>query len=178
VLTADDTVTPLANARVMFDTGRTRRTIRRQGDPTMFKTFVLVAAMAVGGLMVGGAPARAADDAKPERFFEMRTYTAAEGKFDALHARFRDHTNALFRKHGMEIIGFWVPTDEKKGAKDTLIYILAYPSKEARDASWKAFSADPEWQAALKESEKNGKLTKKDGVQSVFLKPTDYSPMK
>jgi hypothetical protein len=160
----------------MFDTDPTRRTIRRQGDPTMLKSIVLMS-VAAAALMFT-SPARAADDAKKERFFEMRTYTAAEGKFDALHARFRDHTNALFRKHGMEIVGFWVPTDEAKGAKDTLIYILAYPSKEARDAAWKAFGADPEWKAALKESEKNGRLTKPDGVKSLFLKPTDYSPMK
>lgn len=140
----------------------------------MLKTIVL-AVIAVGGMMVGSS-ARAADDAKAERFFEMRTYVAAEGKFEALHARFRDHTNALFRKHGMEVVGYWVPTDEKKGAKDTLIYILAYPSKEAREASWKAFSADPEWKAALKASEVNGRLTSK--VESVYLKPTDYSPMK
>jgi hypothetical protein len=140
----------------------------------MFKSIV-IAAVAVGGLLFG-ASAQAADDAKKERFFEMRTYVAAEGKFDALHARFRDHTNALFRKHGMEIVGYWVPTDEKKGANDTLIYILAYPSKEAREAAWKAFGADPEWRAALKASEVNGKLTKK--VESVYLRPTDYSPMK
>jgi hypothetical protein len=141
----------------------------------MFKTLVLAAVVAVGSLMIG-SPARAAREAKAERFFEMRKYTAAEGKLDALNARFRDHTNALFRKHGMEIVGFWVPTEEKQGAKNTLIYILAYPSKEAREASWKAFNADPEWQAARKESEKNGKLV--DKVESVYMKPTDYSPMK
>ena len=107
----------------------------------MFKTIALIAATILGSVLVT-APARAADDAKDakaERFFEKRTYTAAEGKLDALHARFRDHTNALFRKHGIEIIGFWTPTEEKQGAKNTLIYILAYPSRDAREASWKAF---------------------------------------
>src|SRR5437764_13859278 len=63
--------------------------------------------------------------------FEMRTYTAADGKLDALHARFRDHTNALFLKHGMTVIGYWTPTDGEK-AKNTLVYILAYPDREAR----------------------------------------------
>ena len=141
----------------------------------MFKSIV-IAVVAVGGLLCG-TPARAADgDGKKERFFEMRTYVAAEGKFEALNARFRDHTNKLFVKHGMEIVGYWVPTDEKKGAKDTLIYILAYPSKDARDASWKAFGADPAWREALKASEVNGKLTKK--IDVVYLRPTDYSPMK
>jgi hypothetical protein len=141
----------------------------------MFKSIVLVAALAMGVFMIG-SPAQAADDAKPARFFEMRKYTAAEGKLDALHARFRDHTNALFRKHGMEIVGFWVPTEDKQGAKNTLIYILAYPSKQARETSWKAFNADPEWQAARKDSEKNGKLV--ETVDSVYMTPTDYSPMK
>ncbi len=35
------------------------------------------------------------------RVFEIRTYTAAEGKLDALQARFRHHTVALFTKHDM-----------------------------------------------------------------------------
>jgi hypothetical protein len=107
-----------------------------------------------------------------DRFFEMRTYRAAEGKMDALHARFRDHTNALFKKHGIEVVGYWQPVDQK----DTLVYIVVYPSREAREAAWKAFGSDPEWKKALAESEKNGKLTSK--VESVYMTPTDYSPMK
>jgi hypothetical protein len=110
-----------------------------------------------------------------DRLFEMRTYTAAEGKLDALNARFRNHTNKLFEKHGMTLIGYWTPTDGEK-AKNTLIYILAYPDKEAREKSWKGFMADPDWNAARAASEKDGKLVTK--VESVFLKPTDYSPIK
>ncbi len=77
---------------------------------------------------------RAADEkptASGNRFFELRTYTAAEGKLEALHARFRDHTNALFVKHGVTLIGFWTPADEPR-SKNTLIYILAYPDRESR----------------------------------------------
>ena len=140
----------------------------------MSKTIVLALVAMLGGLMVAG-PTRAADE-KKDRVFEMRTYHAAEGKLDALNARFRDHTNKLFVKHGMELIGYWTPIDEKQGASNTLVYILAYPSREAREKSWKAFSADPEWKAAAKESEKNGRLVTK--VESVMLKPTDYSPIK
>ena len=118
----------------------------------------------------------AADEAKKaERFFEMRTYYAAEGKLDALHARFRNHTNKLFVKHGMTLVGYWTPTDGPE-SKNTLVYILAYPSREARDASWKAFAADPDWKAAKDASEKDGKLV--DKVESKFLAPTDYSPIK
>jgi hypothetical protein len=108
------------------------------------------------------------------RFFEMRTYHAAPGKMKALHARFRDHTCALFKKHGMTIVGFWSPADPAQAEK-TLVYILAYPSKQAREESWKAFRADPDWQKVLKESEKDGKLV--DRVDSLSLTPTDYSPI-
>ena len=108
--------------------------------------------------------------------FELRTYKASPGKLDNLNARFRDHTLALFKKHGMSNVGYWTPLAKEKGAGETLIYILAHKSKEAAAASFKAFGADPEWLAAKKASEANGSLTVK--VESVFMAPTDYSPMK
>ena len=121
-------------------------------------------------------PVSSPSQARDSRCFEMRTYTAAPGKLEALHARFRDHTNSLFKKHGMTIVGFWVPTHKEKGAENTLVYLLAFPSQEARDKSFAAFGADPEWVAARNASEANGKLV--DKVDSVFLTATDYSPMK
>ena len=105
----------------------------------------------------------------------MRTYYAMPGKMKDLHARFRDHTCKLFEKHGMTIIGFWSPTDGKV-AEEKMVYILAYPSKEAADKAWKAFREDPEWKKAAQESEKNGKLVAK--VESLYMNPTDYSPIK
>jgi hypothetical protein len=111
--------------------------------------------------------------AKP-RVFELRTYTPAEGKADAMNKRFREHTCTLFQKHGMELVGFWTPREAKD--KDKLVYILAFPSREAAAASWKAFQEDPVWQSVRAESEKDGKVVIK--VESVFLDPTDYSPMK
>ena len=120
--------------------------------------------------------AAAAPAGEKTRFFELRTYTTKPGRLDALHARFRDHTNKLFVKHGMEIVGYWVPTDPER-SKDTLIYVLAYPSKEAREKSWKDFQADPEWQKAKAESEKDGPILAKP-PESVYMTPTDYSPIK
>ncbi len=116
-----------------------------------------------------------AEDAQPTRLFELRTYTTNDGKLDELHKRFREHTNKLFVKHGMELVGYWTPAEGPE-ADNTLVYMLAYPSREARDASWKAFLADPDWQAAYKASHANGPLVKK--VDSKFLNPTDYSPIK
>jgi hypothetical protein len=139
------------------------------------KTFwCMAAALALAAVALPANAAEKEKDVKKAetRYFELRTYHAAEGKIDALNARFRDHTNALFKKHGMEIIAFW--TDVNK--PNDLVYILAYPSKEAREKSWKAFREDPEWIKAKDESEKNGKLVEK--VEEKFLTPTDYSPIK
>jgi hypothetical protein len=109
------------------------------------------------------------------RFFEMRTYTTHPNRLDALNKRFRDHTNRLFKKHGIDLIGYWTPADGEH-AKDQLIYILAYPSHDARDTSWKEFQADPEWKKAKEASEADGPIVK--DVQSVYMTPTDYSPVK
>lgn len=120
--------------------------------------------------IVPASDANAADT----RVFELRTYTAAPGKMEALNARFREHTIALFEKQGMEVIGFWMPTDAE-GAS-TLVYLMAYPSQEARNTMWKAFGEDPEWKKVSTESQKDGALVTK--VESKMLAPTDYSPMK
>ena len=110
------------------------------------------------------------------RVFELRTYYLNEGKLDNLHTRFRDHTCALLKKHGAELIGFWTPTDDKDGKGGKLIYLVAFPSREAAKKTWEAFGKDPEWRRVYQESHKNGVLVKK--VESVFLEPTDYSAMK
>jgi hypothetical protein len=111
----------------------------------------------------------------PTRIYEMRTYTAAEGKLEALHARFRDHTRRIFEKHNMKSVGYWVPT-EGPMAGTTLIYILEHPGREEARKNWAAFSADPEWQKVKGESEVNGRLVQK--VESVFMTATDYSAIK
>jgi hypothetical protein len=121
--------------------------------------------------MNGGAGKGAA------RVFELRTYTAPEGKLGALDARFREHTQKLFEKHGITNLGYFHPADDNKGAANTLIYFLAYPSKEAADKSWAAFRADPEWVKAKGASEKGGPLTAK-APDSVYMKATDFSAIK
>ncbi len=124
-------------------------------------------------------PVAIAKGDKP-RVFEMRTYTTNEGRLKDLHARFRDHTMALFTKHGMSHLAYWVPTDKDKGADSKLIYILSHASKEAGIASFTAFRADPDWIKAKAESEKNGPLTvqpQAEGVKSVYMKATDFSPI-
>jgi hypothetical protein len=126
-------------------------------------------------LLCAVAPlAFAADSSGP--VYELRTYYAAPGKLEALNARFRDHTCRLFKKHGMEIVGFWMPTDKEQGAENKLVYMLAHKSREAAKKSWADFQNDPDWKKARSESEANGKLVEK--VESVFMAATDYSTIK
>jgi hypothetical protein len=141
------------------------------------RTLKLLAALAVlAATTLAGSTLLAQKEAdKPNRVFEMRTYYANPGKMEALHARFRDHTNKLFEKHGITIIGYWSPLDPKQ-AEQKLVYILAFPSKEAAAKSWKAFGTDPDWKRAKAASEANGVLVQK--AESVYLNPTDYSPIK
>jgi hypothetical protein len=109
--------------------------------------------------------------APDSRCFELRTYTVraeGPGSIDLLHSRFRQHTNRLFRKHGMEIIGFWHPTNKP----NTLIYILAYKDRAARDAAWKAFQSDPEWVKVRTEMQVGS------AVEAIFMNAVDYGPMK
>jgi hypothetical protein len=105
--------------------------------------------------------------------FELRIYHTYEGKLDDLLARFRDHTITIFKRHGMESIAYWTPTDDPLKGK-TLVYILKHPSRTAALASWAAFHDDPEWKQVSAASEVNGKLVEK--VDSTYMKLTDFSP--
>ena len=114
-----------------------------------------------------------ASGANSDVVYELRVYHANEGKLDALVARFRDHTDAIFKRHGMISIAYWLPTDEPLKGR-TLIYILKHPSREAATANWKAFRDDPEWVKVSTASEVNGKLVEKG--DSTYMTLTDFSP--
>ncbi len=108
------------------------------------------------------------------RIFELRTYYAMPGKLAALHERFRDHTFALFARHGLELVAFLGATDEPADA-NTIVYLLAFPDREHAAQSWKAFQTDPDWIAAKSASEVDGPLV--DHIDSIYLEPTDGSPL-
>lgn len=108
---------------------------------------------------------------KDNLYYELRIYHCNPGKLPDLLARFENHTTKLFEKHGMTNVGYWLPT---KADNNDLYYVLSYPNKESRDNSWKAFSADPEWEKVRTESEKNGKIL--SGIESIFMTEEDFSP--
>ncbi len=115
----------------------------------------------------------------PERVFELRIYTAKEGLLPNINNRFRDATIPLFKKHGIQIIGFWNLMDDQERADRTLIYMLAHDSREAAKASWESFLEDPEWIAAKAASQEGiGRLIIEKGINRTYLNPLDFSPIK
>jgi hypothetical protein len=139
----------------------------------MFRQPTTLVALALLTLSLGWAAGYAqGSKEKAPMIYELRTYTSPEGKLPELHARFRDHTLKLFQKHGMSNVVYLVPNEQP----NTLVYLLAHDSVEARNASFDAFRKDPEWLKVKAETEANGPIVTK--VDSVLLTPTDYSPMK
>jgi hypothetical protein len=112
---------------------------------------------------------------RSKRVFELRTYYCFPGKLADLRTRFENHTRALFEKHGMTNIVYWV-SDEKDNAQSKLVYLLAHKSEKAGKTSFTSFGNDPEWQRVAKKSEENGKIVEK--VVSVYLEPLPFSPLK
>jgi hypothetical protein len=147
------------------DKERTMRTIA---------TVALISGV-LAAMALWSSPGAAAEKAVGGKIYEMRVYKANPGKFEAMHARFRDHTCKLFQKHGIELVGFWTPTQGGE-AKTTLIYILAYPNAAAQKKMWQAFLDDPVWKKVKEESEKDGVLVGE--IKSTLMKATDYSPMR
>jgi hypothetical protein len=110
------------------------------------------------------------------RVFELRIYTTPGGKLAELDTRFRSPERSYFVRHGMMEVGYFHPLDSAAGAGHTLVYMLAHASRGAAAASWAGFRADPDWIALKAVTEKNGALTTK--VVSIFLTPTDFSPLR
>jgi NIPSNAP len=139
-------------------------------------SFVAVfAAGYLAGGQYGSGDAGVAYAQSPARVFELRTYTAHEGRLADVVARFRDHTMRIFAKNGMTSVGYFTPQDAPL-AGNTLVYILAHPSREAAKKNWDAFRNDPEWQKVKADTEANGPIV--DKVVSVYIEPTSFSPLK
>lgn len=110
--------------------------------------------------------------ADSNRLFQLRIYHVVPGKVPALEARFRDTASKLLAKHDLKAVGYWVP-DDASPFNDTFVYILTHPNREDAKKNWEALFADPEFQQMAK-AEKADKLVEK--VDSVYMRPTDFSP--
>ena len=141
-----------------------------------FAATLLLAGFAAGSLITARFMSPVKAEAAANRVYELRTYHTLEGRLPALEKRFRDHTMRIFEKHGMKNVGYWIPQDGPAHS-NTLIYIISHASREAAKANWAAFGADPEWKKVAADSQLDGKIL--DGAPvSVYMDPTDYSPVK
>jgi len=123
---------------------------------------------------LGLTMATSSDAQSPNHIYELRTYTAPPGKLEPLIARFRDHTETIFKRHNLHAIGYWVPIDNKN---NQLIYIVEHKSQADADKNWAAFQADEEWKKVRAASEAGGPLTTKP-PERVFMNPIDFSRLK
>jgi hypothetical protein len=112
--------------------------------------------------------------ADSNRVFELRVYHSVPGKLPALESRFRDTASKLLAKHGLNAVGYWIP-DDPPASSNTFIYVLAHPSREEAKTNWAAMFADPEFKEMMK-AEQGDKVVEK--VDSTYMHPTDFSPLK
>jgi hypothetical protein len=141
----------------------------------MMKALLVVAGFAAGAFVTYTFTQVQEARAAANRVYELRTYHTLPGRLPALQARFRDHTTRIFEKHGMKNVGYWVPQDAPN-SENTLIYVISHESREAAKKNWRDFVSDPDWKVAQKASEADGKIVEK--IDSVYMNPTDYSPVK
>lgn len=111
----------------------------------------------------------------PKHLYELRLYHVAAGKMEALKARFGEHTDALFKRHGMKSIGYWQPEDAPS-SQELFVYVLEHPSRQEAEKNWAAFQNDPEWRKVKAESEVHGSLV--DRIDRYFMDATPYSALK
>lgn len=134
--------------------------------------LTFLAGAACFALMMNVTPSHAQPSGK---VYELRTYHCFDGKLENLKTRFRDHTIAIFARHNMKSVAYWVPQDAP-ASSNTLIYVLEHPSREEGEKNWNAFRTDPEWIKVSKASEEGGKIVEK--VDRVWMSAADFSPMK
>ncbi|MEX1011590.1 MAG: NIPSNAP family protein [Balneolaceae bacterium] len=126
-------------------------------------------------LLAGWTPGTAESEPQVEEpVYQMRIYTAHEGKFEDLKTRFRDHTIRIFEKHGIESIGYWIP-QPPAGDGNTLICIVSYENQAATETSWEAFVNDPEWQQVYEESNADGPIVRQ--AETFYMNSADFSPL-
>jgi NIPSNAP len=139
------------------------------------KTSHLFAFVCGAMVMLGLSSLRGSNAEKPRHVYELRLYHVHEAKLDALKARFGDHTDAIFKRHNMKSVGYWVPEDAPE-SQNLFVYILEHPSRAEAEKNWASFQADPEWQKVKAESEKSGPLV--DKIDHYFMDPTSFSGLK
>lgn len=127
--------------------------------------------------IVGSAWAIAERQRAASRVYELRVYKTMPGKREALANRFRDHTAAMFERAGMTNVGYWNAASGDD-ADDTFIYMLAYPSREARDETWRELGTFEDFQEIIIAVERDEERKLVDSIDARILEPTSYSALR
>jgi len=91
----------------------------------------------------------------------------------ALLKRFETRTLPIWERLGIKQGGVWTTLIGPSHLE--LTYFLVWNSMEERQRKWDQFLADPEWQQAWADSEKDGIIVA--NVASSFLSPTKFSAL-
>lgn len=127
-----------------------------------------------GVAVMAGLTALVSGSNPSHHVYELRMYHVNPGKMNALRDRFRDHTDAIFKRYNMNSVGYWTPEDPPS-SENLFVYILEHSSREEAKKNWDAFRDDAEWKKVKAESEKNGALV--DHIDNYFMDPTSFSEL-
>jgi hypothetical protein len=139
---------------------------------------IALLSFAAGSLLTAGLMHLGQVRADNNRVFELLVYHTLPGKGPALESIFRD-VSKLQDKHGLNVVGYWVPDDNDPAWANTFIYIVAHPSQEAAKKNWDALHADPAFPEYRNQAAQIiEKVDQRYRVDEVYMRPTDYSAMK
>lgn len=109
----------------------------------------------------------------PGRVFQLRTYESPSEKTGLKKIEmFNIGEIDIFRKTGLNPVFFGQTLAGEK--MPNLTYMLVFNNMDERQANWKRFGSDPDWQAlrAIPEYADKQILC---GITNLYLKPADYS---
>lgn len=143
--------------------------------PAVRMAAIVVLSFLAGAFAVATVTRAQGGRAEADRVYELLVYHTLPGRLPALESNFRDHNMAYLKRHGIESVGYWTPQDSP-ASESTLIFLVAHDSREAAEQHWSEFRSDPAWKKLAQASLASGEIIEK--IDSTFLTPTDFSPMK
>jgi hypothetical protein len=129
---------------------------------------------AAGSLMTAGVGRIHAVQADGSRLFELRIYHDLPGKLPVMEERFREKTSKILARHDLKVVGYWATADGS-ASENSFIFMLAHQSREDAKKNWEAVRSDPEFQE-IEKAEQTEKTLEK--AELIYMRPTDFSPMK
>ena len=138
--------------------------------------------LAIVGFMfgiIGSGWAIAEQQRAASQVYELRVYKTTPGNRGAASAG--AHRSATTRRHvraGRHDQRRLLERGHGDDVEDTFIYMLAYPSREARDEMWRELATFEEFQEIIIAAERDENRALVDSIDARILEPTSYSALK